>query len=229
MRSIFCFAACLLIAASLSAQRFGGNAPGVQWQQVNNHAARVIFPKGLDSAAVRVAAVASTMSENTLPTIGGRQQKIDILLHPNTIISNGYVALGPFRSEFYLTPSQNSFELGSLRWQDMLAIHEYRHVQQYNNFNVGLSHAFRLVFGQQGQELANALAIPNWFWEGDAVFQETLVSPQGRGRLAFFFNDYRSLWKARQKLQLYEITQRFTARFYARPLPPGLYAGGLRP
>lgn len=187
---------CLLLTEGLHAQRFGGNPLSVKWQQLNNDAARVIFPRGLDSAAARVAAVAALLGKATSPSIGSRQQKIDILLHPNTIVSNGYVALGPFRSEFYLTPSQNSFELGSLRWQDMLAVHEYRHVQQYNNFNVGLSHAFRIVFGQQGQELANALAIPNWFWEGDAVYQETLVSRQGRGRLPFFYNDYRALWLA---------------------------------
>ncbi len=196
MRVIISALFCLFMANGSYAQRFGGNPLSVKWQQVNNGAARVIFPRGLDSAAARVAAVAAVLGNATASTIGSRQHTIDILLHPNTVVSNGYVALGPFRSEFYLTPSQNSFELGSLRWQDMLAVHEYRHVQQYNNFNVGLSHAFRLVFGQEGQELANALAIPNWFWEGDAVFQETLVSRQGRGRLPFFFDDYRALWLA---------------------------------
>ena len=200
MKSIICLVFFAFTIHALQAQRFGGNPPSVKWQQINNEAARVIFPKGLDSSAARVSAVENVLSKATLPTIGQKQNKIDIVLHPNTIVSNGYVALGPFRSEFYLTPSQNSFELGSLRWQDMLAIHEYRHVQQYNNFNVGLSHAFRIVFGQEGQELANALAIPNWFWEGDAVYQETLVSQQGRGRLPFFFDDYRSLVACRQKL-----------------------------
>ena len=194
MKPITCLTFCLAVICNLHAQRFGGNAPSMKWQQVNNDAARVIFPEGMDSSAARIAAIEAMLSKTTLPTIGSSQQKINIVLHPNTIISNGYVALGPFRSEFYMTPAQNSFELGSLRWQDMLAIHEYRHVQQYNNFNIGLSHAFRILFGQEGQELANALAIPNWFWEGDAVFQETLVSPQGRGRLPFFFDDYRSLW-----------------------------------
>ncbi len=104
------------------------------------------------------------------------------------------MGLAPFRSEFQLTPEQNSFDLGSLPWQKMLAIHEYRHVQQYNNFRVGLSGAFYYLFGEGGQALANSLAIPNWFWEGDAVYQETLVSDQGRGRLPYFFNGYHALW-----------------------------------
>ncbi|HWB90482.1 MAG TPA: hypothetical protein VG605_01465, partial [Puia sp.] len=87
-----------------------------------------------------------------------------------------------------------SFDLGSLPWQKMLAIHEYRHVQQYNNYRVGLSGFFYYLFGEGGQAFANSLAVPNWFWEGDAVYQETLISEQGRGRLPFFFNGYRSLW-----------------------------------
>lgn len=196
MKPIIAAACLLLICIGLQAQRFAGNPPSLKWQQVKNDAVRVIFPRGMDTSAYRIAAIEEQLSKSTLPTIGPRQQRIDIVLHPYTIESNGYVALGPFRSEFYLTPSQNSFELGSLRWQDMLAIHEYRHVQQYNNFNTGLAHTFRILFGEDGQAFANAVSIPNWFFEGDAVYQETLVSAQGRGRLPFFFDDYRALWLA---------------------------------
>ncbi len=196
MKPACCFAFLLFCTVQLSAQRFAGHRTSVQWQQVSTPEARVIFPAGLDSMAARIAGIAQRLNSVTLPTIGAERQKISIVLQPYTTISNGYVALGPFRSEFYLTPSQSSFDLGSLPWHDMLAIHEYRHVQQYNNFDVGVSRAARLLFGQYGQELANAATIPNWFYEGDAVFQETLVSQQGRGRLPSFFDDYRSLWLA---------------------------------
>ena len=130
------------------------------------------------------------------PTIGFKQRQVSILLQNQTIISNGYVQLAPFKSEFYLTPEQNSFELGSLPWPEQLAIHEFRHVQQYNNFNVGLSRVARFIFGDGGQLIANEIAIPDWFFEGDAVFNETHVSDQGRGRLPFYFNGYRSIWEA---------------------------------
>jgi len=178
------------------AQVFGGNPSYVKWMQINTDTFRIIFPKGLDSIAQRVANVASTINGQTMPTIGNRQKKINILLQNATTISNGYVSLGPFRSEFELMPQQNSFELGSIPWPDNLAIHEWRHVQQYSNFNRGLSKAFFIVFGQEGQALANALTVPDWFFEGDAVYQETLVSEQGRGRMAAFFNGYRSLWES---------------------------------
>ena len=116
----------------------------------------------------------------------GQQRKINIVFQNQTTISNGYVGLAPFRSEFELTADQNSFELGSLPWQQQLAIHEYRHVEQYNNFRVGLSKAFYYLFGEGGQALANSLSVPNWFFEGDAVFQETLVSSQGREGFLIF-------------------------------------------
>lgn len=139
-------------------------------------------------------ATAHALGYKTQYSIGDRVRKISIVLQPRTTATNGYVALGPWRSEFYLTPNQNSFELGSLPWHRFLALHEYRHIQQYGNFNKGISKAFSYLFGQDGLSLASSAAVPNWFWEGDAVVQETVMSSQGRGRLPYFHNDYRSLW-----------------------------------
>jgi hypothetical protein len=180
------------------AQQFGGNPPSLKWRQINTKAVRVIFPAGLDSTAGEVASIADRLSKIDNYGIGNKRRKINIVLQNQTTISNGYVALGPYRSEFYLTPYQNSFELGSLPWQRQLAIHEYRHVQQYNNFSVGLSRVLSVLFGEEGQAVANGLSVPDWFFEGDAVFNETSVSEQGRGRLPYFYNGYRSLWAAKK-------------------------------
>ncbi|MGI4804709.1 MAG: TolB family protein, partial [Janthinobacterium lividum] len=180
----------------LHAQEFGGNPPSIKWQQINTKEARIIFPQGLDSSAQRIANIIRYMHRDIATTIGFRQKKINIVLQNQTTISNGYVGLAPFRSEYYLTPDQNSFELGSLPWADQLAIHEYRHVQQYNNFDVGLTKVFHSIFGEGGQAVLSTLTVPNWFYEGDAVYNETLTSRQGRGRLPFYYNGYRALWSA---------------------------------
>ncbi|MDB4902304.1 MAG: hypothetical protein JWQ63_1585 [Mucilaginibacter sp.] len=192
-------------AITTKAQVFGGNPPSIKWRQINTPAAKVIFPLGLDSAGLRVANIVQQMNKATQPTIGFKQKQISILLQNQTTISNAYVGLAPFRSEFYLTPEQNSFDIGSLPWPEQLAIHEFRHVQQYNNFNVGFSHVLKVFFGEGGQALANDIAIPNWFFEGDAVFNETHVSEQGRGRLPYFFNGYRALWAAGKKYSWMKI------------------------
>jgi hypothetical protein len=187
----------LLLAAAATvtrAQTFGGNPPSIKWKQINTPAAKVIFPNGLDTMAMRVANIVQQMNGVIQPTIGYKQKQVSIILQNQTTIANAYVGLAPFRSEFYLTPEQNSFDVGSLPWNEQLAIHEFRHVQQYNNFNVGLSHVLKVLFGEGGQALGNDLSIPDWFFEGDAVFNETHVSEQGRGRLPYFFNGFRSLW-----------------------------------
>jgi hypothetical protein len=195
----FFFTFLLFFSFNGFSQIFGGNPSSLKWKQINTSASRVIFPEGLDSVAKRITNIISFINEPTENTIGKKSKKINIVLQNQTTISNGYVGLGPFRSEFYLTPDQNSFSLGSLPWPDQLTIHEFRHVQQYNNFNVGLSKIMRTVFGEEGQILSNNTAVPNWFFEGDAVFNETNLSKQGRGSLPSFFEGYRALWQAGKK------------------------------
>ena len=176
------------------AQQFGGDPASVKWKQLNTDTVRIIFPAGIDSVAKRVATITSKEQQQYTGTMGNQLHKVSIVLHNQTTFSNGFVSLGPWHSEFFLTPEQNAFELGSISWSDLLSVHEYRHVEQYNNFNVGLSHAMHVLFGENGQALANAAAVPNWFFEGDAVYNETLLSEQGRGRLPLFLNSYKSLF-----------------------------------
>ena len=106
--------ACILIfsiSASLQAQRFGGTPPGVEWRQINTDTARIIYPAGLDSQAQRVALLAHYQASQAPASLGRQIHKINIVLQNQTTIANGYVGLGPYRSEFYLTPSLNNFNL----------------------------------------------------------------------------------------------------------------------
>lgn len=189
---------------NLVAQQFGGTAPSQKWKQINTDTARIIFPVGLDSQANRVASIVHYLAAQSKAapgssSLGNQLKKIDIVLQHQTVVANGYVGLAPYRSEFYLTPALNNFEQGSLSWTVQLAIHEYRHVQQFNNFNNGLSKTMKVLFGQDGYALAINAAIPDWFYEGDAVYSETILSKQGRGRLPLFLNAYPSIWQAGKK------------------------------
>ncbi|RPD41594.1 hypothetical protein EG028_09820 [Chitinophaga barathri] len=183
----------VLLANQAAAQLFGGNPPSQKWQQVNTDTVRVIFPKGMDAQGRRVADLVQHMSRYNTGTLGTKVKKINIILQHQTLQSNGYVQQGPFRSEFYITPPPNSTDLGSINWVDQLALHEYRHVVQNNNFNKGVSKVFSILGGELGQGAANGVAVPDWFWEGDAVTMETALSLQGRGRLPAFFDGFRAL------------------------------------
>lgn len=195
-RLLFTCTLIISISASLQAQRFGGTPPGVEWKQINTDTARIIYPAGLDSQAQRVALLAHYKASQAPASLGKQVHKINIVLQNQTTIANGYVGLGPYRSEFYLTPSLNNFNLGSLSWTDQLAIHEFRHVEQFNNFRNGISKAFYYLFGEEGLALAVNASVPDWFYEGDAVYNETVLSKQGRGRLPLFLNAYPAIWRA---------------------------------
>lgn len=182
---------CVIIYSTAGAQNFGGNPPQ-KWAQVNTDTVRVIFPVGLDSIANRVATIAHYLQRDTSARY--RVKKINLVLQNNTTVSNAYVTLAPYRSEFFLMAPQNPFELGSLSWADNLIVHEWRHVQQYNYFNRGLSKIAGFILGQEGRALLNAMAVPDWFFEGDAVWNETRFSTQGRGRLPLAFSGYKSLF-----------------------------------
>lgn len=204
IRSAFAVVALFFYLHSV-AQEFGGNPPSLKWKQINTPVSKVIFPAGLEPQATRVADITLFLNKATAPTIGDQTRKIDIVLQNQSVLSNGYVQLGPWRSEFFLTPLQNSLRLGSLAWVDQLALHEYRHVQQYMNFRRGLSKFAYIIAGEEGQAVANSTAIPNWFFEGDAVYQETMASGQGRGRLPAFFSDYRSLWQVNRSFSYMKL------------------------
>ena len=192
------FVLILLIVGSLQAgaQQFSATPSSVKWKQISTDTVRIIFPVGWEKQAQRSASIVHAMQANHAATIGSDLKKVNIVLNPYTSFANGFVQLAPFRSEFYLTAPQNAFELGAQNWVDNLAIHEFRHVQQYNNFNKGLSKFASIILGQEGRALANAAAIPDWFFEGDAVFNETKLSQQGRGKLPLFLNSYKSLYNA---------------------------------
>jgi len=179
---------------SATAQNFGGNPASIQWKQINTGQVRVIFPTGLDSQANRIANVLKLLGDTTIKTIGANLRKWNVVLQNQTTIPNAYVRMAPILSEFYMTPPQDNFSTGSIRWDDNLSIHESRHIQQFSNFNKGFTKVFSFFLGQEGQLLANGMTVPDYFFEGDAVWQETLVSAQGRGRMPSFYNGFKSLW-----------------------------------
>ena len=199
MRSGLLIFLCCLYFVAVEAQNFGGNPATVIWQQINTDRSSVIFPKGLDSQANRISRVMSLLADSTANTIGGSQKKWQIILQNQTTISNAYVRLAPVMSELNMTAPQNSFLNGGLRWDDNLIIHENRHMQQFSNFNKGFTKVFSFFLGQEGQLLANGITVPDYFFEGDAVWQETLVSGQGRGRMPSFYNGFNALWNANKK------------------------------
>lgn len=176
--------------AQVPANPIGINPAGLKWQQIQTEKVQVIFPVGLDSAGRRVANMAHYLWDHHNASIGEKMIPITILLQNQPVISNGFVSPGPFRSEFYtMSPQFNT----TTSWLDFLTIHEYQHVKQFGNADQGVSKIVRDVLGSWPWGGMFGLALPRWFFEGDATGMETALTRSGRGRLPAFDMEYRAL------------------------------------
>lgn len=176
-----------LFILQINAQNFGGHPSDVNWKQINTENVKVIFPEGLETQAFRIANMINYIHDHNTASVGYKSKKLSIVLHNNQVISNGFVGLSPYRSEFFGTSFQDFNILGSMEWLDALTIHEYRHALQFTNGNRGFTRFLHILQGQNGWGVALNLSVPNWYFEGDAVVSETLLSEAGRGRTPSFF------------------------------------------
>jgi len=161
------------------------NPLSVHWSYIQAGGFKIIYPKELEKEAQRMA--------NTLPFIypkvglGLNQQNtaIPLLLQNQGTIANGFVQLGPKKSEFYTTPPQY---FDSQDWLNNLAVHELRHVAQFDKLTGNKKHPFPelVYFAYFGA------GIPTWFFEGDAVVNETALTESGRGRQPNWIMPYRA-------------------------------------
>ncbi|MGD1958567.1 MAG: TolB family protein [Fulvivirga sp.] len=169
------------------------NPSSLKWSQINTPGFRIIFPRGFDEEAQRVANTLEHISLPVSKTLGNKQpKKLSIVLQNQNSISNGFVTLGPRRSEFFTTAPQNYNFIGTNEWMDLLAIHEYRHVVQFSQSRTGWNKLFYYLFGQNTQAGMAFTAAPPWFWEGDATLTETLLTSSGRGRIPDFDRVFRA-------------------------------------
>ena len=182
---------CLFFSVHAICQEFGGFKPTKHCNQLENENYRLIYSPEIESTARKVAAIFSRM--NTMEVnIGAKRRNINIILQNSTTQANGYVGLAPFVSEFFLTHYPVNNVIGTLPWHYTLGVHEYQHVLQFANSYYGVSKVLHWIGGEITWGAAQSLAIPNWFFEGDAVLAETKFSEQGRGRIPAFFNGYRA-------------------------------------
>src|SRR6476660_6284800 len=94
----------LLLSTGLLGQEFGGFPPSTRWKQINTDTVRIIYTAGEEAPASRIASLIMRAAADTPFALGNSVRKVNILLHSHTTLANGYVALAPFKSEFYLVP-----------------------------------------------------------------------------------------------------------------------------
>lgn len=169
------------------------NPTSTKWKQIKTPGFKIIFPEGYEESANQVANTLEHIREPETNTMGKKTPKrISIVLQRNNAVSNGFVTLGPRRSEFYTMPPQDYNFAGTNKWLNLLAIHEYRHIVQFQRSKTGLNKAFSFLFGENTQAGMAFAAAPRWFWEGDATLMETALTNSGRGRIPSFDRVFRA-------------------------------------
>lgn len=158
----------------------------LKWSQINTTNFNILFPRGFEREGNRMANTLEHLYGPVSSSLGIQPRKVDVLLHNHQAISNGFVALGPRRSEFYSMSPQDYNFVGTNDWLDLLAVHEFRHVVQNDKSITGFSRFVYWILGEYALSGIGFAAVPHWFKEGDAVLLETGLTRSGRGRFPSF-------------------------------------------
>lgn len=176
-----------LISHSVFSQIFsaGQNPLSVKWRQIEAAGFRLIYPDEMEKEAQRMANTLPLIYPHIGNSLNTRKTSIPIVLQNRGVVANGFVQLAPKKSEFYTTPPQ---QFDSQDWLNNLAVHELRHIAQFDKLTGGKAHPFPedIYFAWFG------ISIPIWFFEGDAVSIETALTNSGRGRQPSWIMPYRA-------------------------------------
>jgi hypothetical protein len=162
------------------------NNPSLKWYQINTPNFKIIYPKGFEEQASRMANTMEHIRTPEASTMGMEPRKISVVLQNQSSVSNAFVSITPRRSEFYTMPSQNYNFTGNNDWMNLIASHEYRHIVQFQHAKRGFNKALYYLFGNNTLSVFSYVSVPPWFWEGDAVATETAFTQSGRGRIPYF-------------------------------------------
>ena len=147
-------------------------------------------------------------------------RRIPLVMSSTALTSNGFVTLFPYKMYWYSLPSSNN-SIGIGDWYQNLAVHETRHMVQFQATNHGFTKLSGIFFGAYGRS-AMRMSVPNWWFEGDAVYAETVLTTCGRGRLASFELLTASILDSRQKNYPYDKMVNGSFRNYI----PNIYEFG---
>lgn len=202
----------------LSAQilEFEQNPPSIRWRQVQTTQFHLIFPEAMENKAMEMStqldSLMKVVNADLLRTPSARQTPL--ILQNQSVLSNGFVQLAPRRTELVSTPPAQG---SNQDWIHQLTIHELRHIGQFDRL-VGRMGA---PFGEQLGLAMFGVHLPVWFYEGDAVRVESLLTPGGRGRTPSWIMPYRAQLLSGDR---YSYQKDFLGSY--QDLTPGVYEMG---
>jgi hypothetical protein len=186
----------LLFSTTLFAQttlELTQSSPQESWEMIQNEFVEIIYPESMRSEAPYIAGLVEHYAKQVGQSFGiEKPKRFPLILRAEMADPNGFVTLGPRRSEWFASSNFSSF-VGSSEWFQTLAIHEYRHVIQFDHFKQDLTKVLWYFFGDSGHAVAMFSGLQPWNFEGDAVWAETVYTDAGRGRSPAFMARLKTL------------------------------------
>ena len=78
-----------VLAVNTYAQQFGANDPSLQWKETATDTVNVIYTKGMDSIAARIASLAAYQQKHFSDTIGDKIEPVNVVIQNQVNNSNG--------------------------------------------------------------------------------------------------------------------------------------------
>jgi hypothetical protein len=178
----------------------GQDPASVKWLQIKTGRFRIIYPESYGTEGILFAKSLDDSYSKLTSIFPEKRFRIPVIIHNYSTESNGYVAWAPRRMEIYPTPDQNSIPLAT---RTQLAIHELTHVFQLVSLNQGFSKAMSFILGEQFTGITSIM-LPLWYFEGNAVFAESVLTGSGRGRTPSFLKEFKALTLENDKLYKYD-------------------------
>lgn len=188
---------CILLLGFISLQAeaqfysWGEDPCSTKWSQISTRHFRIVYPEGLDS----LSRIYAAKLEKHYPQIEASsgffpgqtyRKKQPVVLHTQSVMSNGMSAMAPRRMDLITTPE--IYSSCGTPWAEHLTIHESRHAAQTQFANSKAFKTAGILLGEMGTS-AMIIAYTDFpFLEGDAVVTETALTTGGRGRQAAFLN-----------------------------------------
>ncbi len=161
------------------------NPLSVKWKEINSQGFQIIYPTELEIVSQRMANTLGKIYPMIGSSLNRQKTTIPIVFQNRGVLANGFVQLAPKKSQFNTTPPQ---QFDSQDWLNNLAVHELRHVAQYDRFTNGKS----LFLSEEIHFAYMGISMPTWFFEGDAVSIETALTNAGRGRQPSWIMPFRT-------------------------------------
>ncbi|MEX0798123.1 MAG: hypothetical protein WD025_01685 [Bacteriovoracaceae bacterium] len=170
--------------------------PAIHWSELEDEDFKVIFPSHMERKGQYILNLLKYYKDPVRSSYASdeylKTKKLPLVIRSELAQPNGFVTLMPRRSEWF-SHSAITPVVSSLEWYQSLAIHEYRHVVQFDFFDRPHTNVGRALFGEMGLAVLMAISAPAWYFEGDAVWAETTLSSAGRGRAPRFSARMKSL------------------------------------